>query len=657
MDYGCTRLLGIVKARLNLLVEKDIFTDLGDLEYLQRLESRYEETCYGLSDRGVIPGDPYTASLNHRQGAVEFLYEAQCIYLRYLGLFEKPSFEENSQTLESVQQSQPELPRLKRQLNADLDAIADNLRPENWQNDGHADEYLLAFESWVYPDWDESKRPPPLRDGQLALEGEAGSPASTAIQEFSSKPHNRLDSYQHKNLYELIHKQGILYRELNQQLHQRKVALEELVKLHAQDSDRLSQGLQLAEEGYFGSAYDPYTAISGTFRDVDYTPLQESLSGYERGLVELQKLELSLIHISIPSFNYWYCPPVAHLKTKKAKRTLASLQVGFDKTQLALDPWQTGHFGGAQGRVQKVSSKLENHNRALSRSAKSGLIMSWSVFGSCLLAVLAFVFFIDHLRIKGLRETYPDRKRFESDQEDAERITETNPESREPFNVASIGIQMRWCKPGTFVMGDEEEGQRLVMLTNGFYLSSHEVTQAQYVKVMGWNPSHFRGDDLPVEKVSWNDAVRFCESLTAMERTAGRLEDGWVYQLPTEAQWEYACRAGTRTTYSFGDTVTSQYANFNHIERRTTPVGRYKANAWGFHDMHGNLQEWCSDWYGSYPKGLLRNPMGASVGSLRVYRGGSWGSGAWILRSAYRYWNAPDNRNYILGFRLSSQIL
>ena len=147
MDYGCTRLLGIVKARLNLLVEKDIFTDLGDLEYLQRLESRYEETCYGLSDRGVIPGDPYTASLNHRQGAVEFLYEAQCIYLRYLGLFEKPSFEENSQTLESVQQSQPELPRLKRQLNADLDAIADNLRPENWQNDGHADEYLLAFES------------------------------------------------------------------------------------------------------------------------------------------------------------------------------------------------------------------------------------------------------------------------------------------------------------------------------------------------------------------------------------------------------------------------------------------------------------------------------------------------------------------------------
>ena len=165
MDFGCTRLLGIVKARLNLLVEKDVFTDLGDLNYLQQLQSRYKETCYSLADRGVIPADPYTASLNHRQGAVEFLYEAQCVYLRYLGLFEKPSSTENSQTLESVQQAQEELPGLKRQLNAELDTLANSLRTEDWQNDGHADEYLLAFESWVYPGWDKSKKPPPLRDG------------------------------------------------------------------------------------------------------------------------------------------------------------------------------------------------------------------------------------------------------------------------------------------------------------------------------------------------------------------------------------------------------------------------------------------------------------------------------------------------------------
>ena len=320
MDFLCTRLLGIVKARLNLLVEKDVFTDLGDLNYLKQLQSRYEETCYSLADRGVIPADPYTASLNHRQGAVEFLYEAQCIYLRYLGLFEKPSSTENSQTLESVQQAQEELPGLKRQLNAELDKLANSLRTEDWQNDGHADEYLLAFESWVYPGWDKSKKPPRLKDGQLALEGEAGSPASTAIQEFSSKPHNRLDSYNHKNLYELIHKQGILYWELNQQLNKRKAALEDLVKVHAQDSDRLSQGLQLAEEGYFGSAYDQYMAISGTFHDIDYTPLQECLTEYERGLAALQNLERSLNHFEIPDFRYWYLPLLTHLKVKKPRK-------------------------------------------------------------------------------------------------------------------------------------------------------------------------------------------------------------------------------------------------------------------------------------------------------------------------------------------------
>ena len=148
----------------------------------------------------------------------------------------------------------------------------------------------------------------------------------------------------------------------------------------------------------------------------------------------------------------------------------------------------------------------------------------------------------------------------------------------------------------------------------------------------------------------------FCKKLTQMEKVAGRLPEGWVYTLPTEAQWEYACRAGTTTAYSFGGNITPKQANYgdNGGVGKTTPVGTYPANAWGFHDLHGNVWEWCSDWYGFYPGGSVTDPVGPSDGSGRVTRGGGWYYLARFLRSAYRYGGrAPDDRDDVLGFRLS----
>ena len=189
-------------------------------------------------------------------------------------------------------------------------------------------------------------------------------------------------------------------------------------------------------------------------------------------------------------------------------------------------------------------------------------------------------------------------------------------------------------------------------------MGKHEVTQGEYLDVMGSNPSYFKGDtNRPVEQVSWVDATNFCARLTARERAAGRLGASDVYRLPTEAEWEYGARAGSTTRFSYGDdpgyVKLGDYAWFSGNSGSTThPVGLKLPNAWGLHDMSGNVWEWCLDWYGSYPGGSLTDPRGPDTGSNRVDRGGGWGGGGRGCRSAYRNGDTPDSRNGDLGFRV-----
>jgi formylglycine-generating enzyme required for sulfatase activity len=215
----------------------------------------------------------------------------------------------------------------------------------------------------------------------------------------------------------------------------------------------------------------------------------------------------------------------------------------------------------------------------------------------------------------------------------------------------SIGMQLKFLSGGTFTMGEGGAAHE-VTLSQPFYMGVHEVTQSQYEQVMGSNPSHFTGRSNPVESVSWDDAVKFFRRLSALpeEQAAGR-----VYRLPTEAEWEYACRAGTDTEYSFGDNASgfSTYAWFTDNSNRTShPVGKKRANAWGLYDMHGNVWEWCADWYGNYRRGAVTDPRGPRSGSGRVYRGGCWNDGAGNCRSASRYADTPDRRGNGLSFRL-----
>ena len=192
-------------------------------------------------------------------------------------------------------------------------------------------------------------------------------------------------------------------------------------------------------------------------------------------------------------------------------------------------------------------------------------------------------------------------------------------------------------------------------LTKGFYLGKYEVTQAQWKKVMGTSPSNFFGENRPVEQVNWPEVMRFCQELTLTERKAGRLPDGWEYTLPTESEWEYACRARTTTAYSWGNSIAPSNANYDQSGiNQTRDVGQYAANPWGFFDMQGNVWEWTAGRYqAAYPTGNVTDPTGPASGSNRVMRGGAWDATGTSMRSAKRNGCEDGHRSSTLGFRVA----
>ena len=252
-----------------------------------------------------------------------------------------------------------------------------------------------------------------------------------------------------------------------------------------------------------------------------------------------------------------------------------------------------------------------------------------------------------------------------------------------PTNVVPVA-NMIWVSPGTFIMGsptneaqrDSDETQYTVTLTQGFFMGKFLVTQGDFQALVGFNPSYFNTNNgysqnlnLPVETVSWDMATNYCALLTQQEMSAGRLPANWSYRLPTESEWEYACRAGTTTALYYGNSLRSGMANFNGqyeydaaigtitnsagiFLAQTTPVGSYEPNAWGLSDMCGNVFQWCLDWYSNYPSGSVTNPAGPATGTFRVFRGGGWDAPGLLCRSAQRtfYYNYGELNDG--GFRI-----
>jgi len=246
------------------------------------------------------------------------------------------------------------------------------------------------------------------------------------------------------------------------------------------------------------------------------------------------------------------------------------------------------------------------------------------------------------------------------------------------------GIRLCWCPAGRFLMGsppDEPErrpgeDQVEVTLTRGFWMGKHEVTQGEWKRVVGEFPGPLTagaGDGFPAYALNFAEAEGFCRALTGRARASGDLPGGWEFRLPTEAQWEYACRAGTTTATSLGDSLGSRQANFqgkpyNGAEegpslRRAAPVGSYPANPWGLHDVHGNVFEWCRDWsHATLPGGVdpdlhaaRTTALPGKAGSVsRVRRGGCWADEGWPCRSALRLRFEPERRSDHIGFRVAA---
>ena len=224
----------------------------------------------------------------------------------------------------------------------------------------------------------------------------------------------------------------------------------------------------------------------------------------------------------------------------------------------------------------------------------------------------------------------------------------------------SIGLEFAAIPAGEFKMGsmegDEDERPiHAVTISEDFHLGCYPVTQRQYEKLMGENLSTFRGLNYPVERVSWNDANEFCRRLSesTAERDAGR-----IYRLPTEAEWEYACRGGAETRYCFGDdpSALGDFGWFKqNAEETTHAVGEKKPNEWDLHDMHGNVWEWCHDWLGNYSPELAIDPQGPESGTRRIFRGGSWRDDSDDCTSSFRLRLPPSSRYCLLGFRVHLQ--
>jgi sulfatase modifying factor 1 len=244
------------------------------------------------------------------------------------------------------------------------------------------------------------------------------------------------------------------------------------------------------------------------------------------------------------------------------------------------------------------------------------------------------------------------------------------------------GIKLCWCPAGRFLMGSPpnepqrrlDEAQVEVTLSRGFWMGKFEVTQGQWKRVVGQLPGELtaaggEGNDLPVYNVNYPEAVEFCRRLTDLARKSKELPSGWEFRLPTEAQWEYACRAGTTTATPFGDKLSSKQANFqgkpyNGAEegpslKRATKVGSYPANPWGFHDMQGNVVEWCRDWYHTKLPGgkdpdlsLVKGTKNRDGTYSRSRRGSAWVDDGWVCRCAFRQRFEPERRYDHIGFRI-----
>ena len=634
IDDAFLRQTAALQANLKMLEsQQDALSDFQDMQALRLYKARLVDYIEAQASAGELPRDPFRVVEQRLIALSKFFTAADQECKRLSGWKADWLNSVPAVGLADLQSARTELAERLAEVPQIQDRLAQRLSPLDWDTssatvDLHAD----------------------LMGCAMCVSG----------LKIPQKPARRIE------LYQFTRGVGDLVKKTSSHFTAMGLRIEDLIALHADHGKAVAEGEALLAKQNFRSAGKMLEKIGkNKFSDIHYSNLESGLKeqlalvGKFAALASsikesLTKGELKSVKEELEKLRALAGNPASEFGhetselLKDADAEMASFLRGRKKTRITATVFLVVGLVGAvalagyviEEEKKATLAKIEAKAKAEQEAAEANSER-------------------EAAEVKAVREAAEARAKAE--REVAEAKAKLGEEIGHGRVGATTGVPLAgkavmpfaFCPRGAFTMGSpaSEEGrsgnenQVSVTLSKGFWMAKTEVTQAQWQAVMGSNPSSSKGDDLPVENVSWGDAQEFIKKVNG----SGVMPSGWKFALPTEAQWEYACRAGETGPYSGGSIDQVAWYSENSASK-THDVGTKKANAWGLHDMHGNVWEWCADWYDdSLPGGT--DPSGSSSGVYRVFRGGSWSYDAAVCRAARRLRNDPDLRNRNLGFR------
>ncbi len=619
IDETFLRQTAALQANLKMLEsQQDALSDFQDMQALRHYKARLLDYIETHSKAGNLPHNPFQVIEKRLIAVSEFFTVTEQEYQRLTSWKKGWIKSIQSISLSDIQSARAEL---------------SNLVAELPHRQLRLKEMLLAL------DWDTSSSTVDLH-AELLVCAQCVDGLKIQIKE-----ENR------RNLYQFALGEGKLANAVSSYLSAMGQRIEELISLHKKHQELLAEAeAHLAEENFRSAERVVKIYDKQRFPDIDYNKvdflLKEQLSKFGK---------FSDLEAQVNAGNF-----------REARENLLKVKDIAIKAGSELET--------AVAILRKTMElSIDSHDKARKKSLMTKSIVIFLVvvaIGSlsayviqeekkAKIAIEAAKLQAAETKAKAEREVAEAKAKAEHEAADAKaKLTAEIGAGRVGVTLdvplaGNLVIPFSYCPAGTFTMGSLEseedrssdENQAQVTLTKGFWMAKTELTQAQWTAIMSNNPSKFDGNDLPVENVSWEDTQEFIKKVN----DSVVMPKGWKIALPTEAQWEYACRAGETETYS-GGTIDQVAWYDDNSESKTQAVGTKKQNAWGLHDMHGNVREWCADWYDGELSGGT-DPSGYSSGFYRVDRGGSWNYGGAGCRAAYRGRNDPNNRDVDLGFR------
>jgi formylglycine-generating enzyme required for sulfatase activity len=662
MDPVAVRELARIQSVLHVLkTQRDTLSELSDIQAFRGLEESYRDSLEEAQKLGLAPSDPVSAIradwlrlIAWSNRIQQALKTADNLGSKLDPTNPKRDSEAGKKRKRTDGEWRPSLPELRQLedalrtapevLSKAIELGRSELNASDWSNGRPYPELAEIADAM---DWSEnlelSESPGPWAEG-LGLRDRVLVASRMAVEQGSQMAERR-----------------------RQILHEREARVEELLAQFRHHSSALEEVGRLTASGQVETARRLMATVPAVFSDLDYAGKEQKLAQLERRLKtqgeSVTETRSGLQELVREAGGFFAFPPIGLLR-RGGIASEAAEKVVRETAQLGREGGDSEVDRMVSAWVHGLRSELDSF-RALSMGRVRRWILGGAVFW--LIALVASGVTFQQIQAKQERERQrvaaeakaaEDRAMAEAKAKaDASKARLVSGGPFEPGESLSLGLPMRWIPAGRFTMGsssseegrDSDESQHEVVLSGDFFLAETECTQGQWEVVMGSNRSHFKGKNLPVEQVSWGEAVEFCRKLTAKQRQEGVLPEGWEWRLPTEAEWEYAARAGT-TGARHGELDTIAWHGGNSGSETHGVKGK-EANAWGLHDMIGNVWEWCGDWYGDYPTGSVTDPTGPGSGSFRVLRGGSWGYVAGNARSAKRFRLDPGLRDFVLGFR------